>query len=130
MYRLSISWRVRRLARVSLILAAAACGPMRRGAGEPPAVIIFANQSLEQATVYVVAPSREFRRIGTVFAGRTDTLSVPADLTRVGSLNIVARLLARPELPQTGPISMYPGERYRITLPLDVKLLSFLPAGS
>ena len=131
MSSLSVSRCVRRLGPVVLILAAAAaCGPFHRGAGQPPAGVIFTNESLDQATVYVVGPGVEFRRIGTVFAGRTDTLSVPADVTRVGSLNIVARLLARPELPQTGPVSMYPGERYRITLPLDVKLLSFLPAGS
>ncbi len=125
-----ISRRVRRLAPVVSILAAAACGPVRPGTGQPPAAVIFENQSLEQATVYIVAPGIQFRRIGTVFAGRTETLTVPADLTRAGSLNIVARLLARPEVPQTGPVSLYPGERYRVTLPPDAKLLSFLPAGS
>ena len=130
MSSLSVSRCVRRLGPVVLILAAAAaCGPFHRGAGQPPAGVIFTNESLDQATVYVVGPGVEFRRIGTVFAGRTDTLTVTPDLAvRGGNLNIVARLLARPELPQTGPVSVHPGEYYQVTLPPDARLLSFLPA--
>ena len=133
---LSISRCVRRLARcvgclapaVLILAAAAACGPFRRGAGQPPAALIFSNESLDQAAVYVVGPGLEFRRIGTVFAGRTDTLTVPPDLAaRGGPLNIVARLLARSEVPQTGSVNIRPGERYRVTLPPDARLLSFLP---
>jgi len=124
--------RLRRLAPAVLMLAAAAaCGGMRRGNNPPPAVIYFTNESLDQATVYMVGPGLEFRRIGTVSAGRTDTLTVPPDLAaRGGTLNIVARLLARSELPQTGPVSIRPSEHYQVRLPLDAKLLSFLPAGS
>jgi hypothetical protein len=116
---------------VVLILAAtAACGPLRRGAGPPPAALIFTNESLDQATVYIVAPGRDFRRIGTVMAGRTDTLTVPTDLATRGTLNIVARLLARSDLPQTGPVSIRPGEQYEVRLPPNSRLISFLPAGS
>ena len=121
----------RRLAPVLLILAAVAtaCGPLRRGAAPPQATIIFRNESLDQATIYVVAPGRDFRRIGTVFAGRTDTLRVPADLAlRGGTLNIVARMLARSDLPQTGPVSIRPGGQYQVRLPISGRLLSFLPA--
>jgi len=128
---LSIARRLRRFAPAVVLLgAAAACGPLRRGPALAPAVIYFTNESLEQATVYLVGPGLDFRRIGTVFPGRTDTLTVPSDLaTRGGSLNIVARLLARSELPQTGPISLRPGEQYQVRLPIDARLLSFLPAG-
>lgn len=126
-----ISRSIRRLAPVVLMLATSACGPLRRGSDQPPATLIFTNESFEQATVYIVAPGLDFRRVGTVFAGRTETLTVPADLAvRGGSLNIVARLLARSEVPQTGPVSIRPGERYRVTLTSDAKLLSFFPAGS
>jgi len=38
----------------------------------------------------------------------------------------VARLLARSNFPQTGPVSLSPGERYEVTLPMDGRLLSFL----
>jgi hypothetical protein len=132
MSSLSISRCPRRFAPVVLILAAvAACGPLRRGAGPPPAVIYFTNESLHQASVYLVGPGLDFRRIGTVFAGRTDTLTVPADLAARGTtLNIVARLLARSDVPQTGPVSIRPGEQYQATLPLNSRLISFLPAGS
>ena len=131
MSSLSISLSLRRLLpAVFVVGSVAACGPLRRGPAQPPATIIFTNESLDQAAVYVVAPGRDFRRIGTVFAGRTDTLRVPADLAlRAGTLNIVARLLARPMLAQTGPVALRPGGQYRVRLPTDARLLSFLPAG-
>jgi hypothetical protein len=114
---------------LALLLTAAACGSFRRGSGQSSSAIIFSNESLDQAAVYVVSPGVEFRRIGTVIPGRTDTLTVPADLVaRAGTLNIVARLLARPDVPQTGPVSLVPGEKYQVRLTTDAKILSFLPA--
>ena len=126
----SIRRSLRRLTPVALALVAAACGPARRGSGEPPAAIIFSNESLDQATVYIVVPGMDFRRLGTVIPGRTDTLTIPPEFSNRGTLNIVARLLARPDLPQTGPVSVRPGELYNVRLLVDAKLLSFLPAGS
>jgi hypothetical protein len=114
-----------------VLFSAASCGPFRPGTGTPPTVIYFTNQSLDQAAVYIAASGLDFRRIGTVAAGRTETITVPSDLaTRAATVNIVARLLARSELPQTGPVSIRPGERYEVTLPPDARLLSFLPARS
>ena len=101
---------------------------MRRGPIEPPATIVFTNESIDQATVYVVAPGADFRRIGTVIPGRTETLTVPSDFTNRGTVNFVARLLARPEVPQTGTVSISPGRRYQIRLQTDGRMLSFLPA--
>lgn len=122
---------VRRLTPVVLILAAtAACGSARSGPTEPPAVLIFTNESLDQATVYVVAPGVDFRRLGTVIPGRTEMLEVPREFTARGTVNIVARLLARSDLPQTGSVSIRPGERYEVKLQLDGKVISFLPARS
>jgi hypothetical protein len=126
----SISRCLRRLAAVILVLmaGAAACVPLRRGVGPPPARLVFMNESLDQADVFVVIPGVHSRRIGTVMAGRTDTLVVPADLvTRGGNLNIVARLFARSRAVQSGPVSIYPGEQYQVRLPLNGRLLSFLP---
>jgi hypothetical protein len=134
MSTLSISRCLRRLAPGVLILvilvAAAACGPLRRRAGPQPAALIFTNQSLDQASVYIVGSGVDFRRLGTVFAGQTDTLSVPAHLAVRGPLNIVARLLARSDVPQTGPVLIRPGAQYQVKLPLNSRLISFLPAGS
>lgn len=129
MSRLSMNQPLRRFWPVALIVAAA-CGGFARGSGQPETFLIFANESLDQATVYVVSPGVEFRRVGTVLAGRTDTLRVPRDLAaRGGTLNIVARLLARPEVPQTGPVTILPGETYQVRLATDAKILSFLPTG-
>ena len=129
MRHLSLSRIARRLA-PAVLLAAAACASTQKGPPQPRAVIIFQNQSLDQATVYIVSPSIDFIRLGTVFAGRTETLRVPTTVNlNGGSLNIVARLLARPELPQTGPVTINAGETYRVTLPPDGRLLSFLPNG-
>ena len=127
MYSLSIRRRARRLAPMATILfAVAACGPRRQSSAQPSTTIVFSNESIDQATVYVVAPGRDFRRIGTVLAGRTDTLTVPADMANRGAVNIVARLLARPEVPQTGPVTIRPGELYQVRLANDARMLSFL----
>lgn len=117
------------LALVALTFVAA-CGPLRRGGGDSGATIIFTNESMEQVTVYVVGPGSDSRRLGTVFAGRTDTLTVPAAYTTRGSVNIVARMLARSGSPQTGSVSMRPGDVYEVRLPPDARMLTFLPAGS
>lgn len=115
----------------AVVALGGACGPFNKGAGQPPTTIVFRNESIDQATVYVVAPGVEFRRIGTVIPGRTESLTVPTDMVaRAGTLNIVARLLARPEVPQTGPVQLRAGERYEVRLSSDARILSFLPAGS
>ena len=122
---------LRSLVAVVLGVSAAACGRYAKGSGQPPATIVFINESIDQATVYVVAPGVEFRRVGTVIPGRTETLTIPADMiARAGTLNIVARLLARPEVPQTGPVTMRAGERYEVRLSANARIMSFLPAGS
>lgn len=125
-------WYLRRLALAVAVAAAsgaAGCGHFHRGGSSEPALLFFTNESLDQADVFAVAPGVEARRIGTVMAGRTDTLRVPIDLTeRGGSITIVARLLAKNIAPNSGPVSVYSGEAYQVRLPPDEKLLSFLPA--
>jgi hypothetical protein len=114
-----------------LIVVVVACSPHRRGPVQEPAYLVFSNNSLTQADVFIVAPGFGSRRVGTVMSGQTDTLRVPADIaTRGGTVNIVARLLARNQAPQTGPVSIFPGEMYDVRLPTDGRLLSFLPARS
>src|SRR5215218_9529964 len=126
----SVGRRARRLGFVALTLVGTACASGGRGSGQPLATLVFSNESLDQATVYVVAPGADFRRIGTVIPGRTETLTVPAEFTNRGTLNIVARLLARSDVPQTGPVTLRPGERYEVRLQGDGRVLSFLPGGS
>jgi hypothetical protein len=119
-----------RLAPAILVAVAIACGPLRRDS-RPPAVLAFTNDSFAQADVFIVAQGLGARRIGTVMAGRTDTLVVPSGITdRGGGLNVVARLLGRSYVPQTGLVSILPGERYDVKLSTDGRILSFLPARS
>ena len=60
-----------------------------------------------------VVPTTQFLDYLTLF---------PADLTNRGTLNIVARLLARNELPQTGPVTINPGDRYHVRLTVDERI--------
>jgi hypothetical protein len=114
-----------------LTLASAACASAGHRSGQPAASLIFRNESPTTATVYVVAPGVERRRIGTVIPGQTETLTVPAHLAARGaSLNISRDSLAQGERPQTGPILIHPGDRYEVRLTSDLIFLSFLPAGS
>ena len=127
------SWRV-----IALVLLAtfAACARNRSGqdmgnlGDEPaePTTIEFRNESLAQADVFVVLSSSERRKLGTVFAGRTETLTIPSELARRGSVNIVARLLARSRAPSTGSLALSPGARLSVRLPMDEKALYVLPA--
>jgi hypothetical protein len=114
---------------LAVVAAAAACGPFRSRPDSERALLYFTNQSLDQADVFAVVPGSEAVRIGTVFAGRTDTLVVPPGIVNRGdNINVVARLLARSNAPQTGPITIRPGARWEVRLPLDAKLLVALPA--
>ena len=113
---------------VAIVLAVtAACGPLRRPAAQEQAILSFTNESLDQADVYAVAGTQSVR-IGTVLAGRTERLVVPPDIAFRGSnVNVVARLLAQSNRPQTGPITLRPGERLEIRLPMDQRALVVLP---
>lgn len=111
-----------------VLLAMSACiGRSFRGSDDP-ALVIFTNDALDQATVYIVGPASDFRRIGVVSAGRTDTLKVSSELVTRGTVNIVVRMLAQSAMPQTGSVSMAPGEAYVVRLPPDARMLTFLPA--
>ena len=126
----TIGPRLTLIAFAAAALGAAACGPFHRGAGQPPAYLYFTNESLDQADVYAALPGNQPIRIGTVMAGRTDTLTVPPDIVGRGqNVNIVARLLARSSAPSSGPIPLHPGDRLVVRLPVDQKLLVVLPTG-
>ena len=112
-----------------LTTAAAACGPAR-GGSTPAAVLLFENQSMEQADVYAVSSSGGTPiRIGTVFAGRREPLNVRGTaLGGGGSMQIVARLLGSSRAPRSTPLSLSPGERLIVTLSSDGNMLTVLPA--
>ena len=127
---LTLTNRIRPIVLALVAAGAVACGPFRKNAGPPPAYLFFTNESLDQADVYATVPGNQPLRIGTVFAGRTDTLTVPPELASRGeNINVFARLLAQSARPSSGPIPIHPGDRLEIRLPVDQKTLVVLPTG-
>lgn len=115
---------------VAAASALAGCGPFHRSS-EPQSVIFFRNQSPDQADVYAIGSGGDPIRIGTVFAGRTETLRVPTSVTGGSSrVNIVARIFASGRLVVTGPFTLMPGDSMDVTLTSDEKILSVLPSRS
>jgi hypothetical protein len=112
------------------LAGAAACGHFGMGSGgASDGLIVFHNESIDQADVFVVAPGTSFERIGTVFPGRTDTLRVRASILATGSgVNVVARLLARSNTPSTGSIPLHSGDMFDVRLTSDGRTLTALPS--
>jgi class 3 adenylate cyclase len=116
------------VALAAAVAGAAACGPFRHSSAQAPALLYFTNESLDQADIFAVVSSGQRIRIGTVMAGRTETLTIPPDIAARGdNVNVVARLLARNVTPSSGPIPIHPGDRLQVRLPVDQKVLVVLP---
>jgi hypothetical protein len=136
--RRSISRRLSVVARrtvlaVSLVAASSACARVHHSEDEPtepvePAQIVFVNESLDQADIFASSQGGETIRIGTIQAGRTETLNVPQQFVSRGSVIIVVRLLARSGILRTAPISIGAGDRFEVRLPINGTQLTVLPA--
>jgi hypothetical protein len=112
----------------TLFAFGAACGPFHTGSPDQRARLIFSNESLDQADVYAAGSDGFPVRVGTVFAGRTDTLSLPESVANQGgSVNIFARLFARSGVPQSGQVYVRPGDQLYVRLTSDEKFLVVLP---
>lgn len=124
--------RLQVLAAVTLLVAGSACGRLFTTNSEADeaerAIVIFTNQSLDQADVFAVVPGNTPLRMGTVMAGRSDTLLVPVQAVNQGNFNIIARLLGRNYMPSTGPVTIRPGDALDVRLGLNDKFLSAVPA--
>ena len=113
-----------------LVAAVGSCGPFHPGAepGTGPTTVVFQNESLDQADLFAVRQSAGALRIGTVMAGRTDTLMIDTGTVPAGeSVDFVARLLASRNTPHSGPVALLPGQWLTVTLPLTANILSVLP---
>jgi hypothetical protein len=110
------------------LLASAACGPFHMGSRER-ATLIFSNESIDQADVYATIGSSQTVRIGTVFALRTDTLTVPTSVTEQagGQTQIVARILAHSYRPASGPFTLRSSDVVRVRLTSDERSLFITP---
>ena len=121
---------VRGIALVLSLATTAACGPFHRGA-EPESVVVFHNQSADQADVYALGMGGDPTRIGTVFAGKTETLRVnQAIIGGANRVNVIARIFPGGRVVSTGPFSLGPGDSMDVTLSTDERILSVLPSAS
>ena len=114
-----------------LALGGACHGGKPRPAADPDAVatVLFTNESLDQADVFAVPGGGTRVRLGAVLPGRTETFTLDRSaLGGTGSLVIVARLLARSNMPDTGPLTLIGGQRIAVRLSSDARTLSVLPA--
>lgn len=67
-------------------------------------------------------------RIGTVMPGRTETIVVPSALVNGGgTINVYARPLGRDDGPDSGPLTLSPGEALSVRLPMNQRMLIVLP---
>lgn len=126
--------RRRRALACCLVLAVTAgCAHSRRSDARSkpePTIVVFRNESLHQADVYAVRDGGAGSvRLGTVMAGHTDTLTIPpAALPRGAGVDFVARLLARSRTLRSGRVTVSPGDRLALTLPVTENSLVLLPA--
>jgi hypothetical protein len=112
----------------AVAVSAAACGPFHRGSGPPDPVVLFKNDSPDQADVYALGSGGEPIRIGTVFGAQSELLRVPTSVTGgANRVNIIARIFPSGRAVVSGPFSLAPGDTMNVTLPSDEKLLSVLP---
>jgi len=129
--------RARRALMLLTLAALSACAHNKKGKdignvseaeANEPTTLEFKNESLAQADVFIASSGSGARRIGTVFAGRTETLTVPREVAGRGTITVFARLLARTRTPSTGSIALSPGTHLSIRLPMDERSLYVLPA--
>ncbi|HEX2780153.1 MAG TPA: hypothetical protein VHM30_11680 [Gemmatimonadaceae bacterium] len=112
-----------------LALSAIACGPPRTaGAGGAAEIlIIFRNESLNQADLFVVGSVSEQARVGSVYGNHTDTLSF--DLRSVsgsGTLSMLARVRQTGRVVRSPLVALHKGDILRVTLPMSETMLNAL----
>jgi len=117
------------IALIAAAFALTACGPFRHGASQPDAIVVFHNQSPDQADVFALGSGGDPIRIGTVFAGKTESLRVPETVTGGSNrVNVIARVFPTGRIVSSGPFSVEPGGSMDVTLTSDEKMMSVLPS--
>jgi hypothetical protein len=110
------------------VVMLAACGPFHHSS-QADSVIVFRNQSSDQADVFALSEGGAAIRIGTVFPLRTETLRVPTSaLGGSYRVNIIARIFASSRIVASGAFSLGPGDSMDVTLPPEENILSALPS--
>lgn len=118
----------RTLAGAVLAVTATACGPFHRG-GQEDAVVVFHNQSIDQADVYAIGAGGQPIRVGTVFGNKTETLRIPSDIIAAANrVNIVVRVFPSSRIVASGPFALGPGDSMDVTLPSEENQIAVLPS--
>jgi hypothetical protein len=113
----------------ALLALPEACGPFHRGQ-VTQGQIVFVNQSIDQADVYAAGPDGNPVRIGTVLAGRTETLTVPSSVvSQAGNMTVSVHILAGRTI-TSGSFSLGSGDTMQVRLPPDERSLVVLPGGA
>ena len=113
--------RLRALAAVmaaTCLLGTSGCRP-RLSESEPVDTVpmVFANETVDKATVFVGMEGESARRVGAVLGGETATLRVPKRFYENGRLNVWAELRGSRRTPWLELRDVRPDEELRLRLP-------------
>jgi hypothetical protein len=134
----SMYGRIRAFLAPAVVCAGFACasagsnahpGRSRQATDNRGATVYFKNDSWDQVAVYAFTTGLSRTRIGTVMAGRADTLTIPSMMINApGGVNISTVPLGKNEVSETGPLMFRVGEAVEISQPGNQQILVVLPA--
>jgi len=99
-----------------LLAGPVGCHPQRTGTAESTVPIVFANETIDKADVWIFATDLPRRRLGTVLGGETTTLRAPRTFFARGYILIEAEQRGR----QSASVDLYnanPDDELRVRLP-------------
>jgi len=103
---------------VTCLFGTAGCRP-RLSESDPVETVpmVFANETMERATVFVGTEGESARRVGVVLGGETATLRVPRRFYENGRMNVWAELRRSPRTPWLELRDLRSDEELRVRLP-------------
>jgi len=118
---------------LGLAVSVVGCGRLHTGEAEGDvcngATVYFSNESLDEAAVYAVSGSQQVR-IGTVMAGRSDTLALSPTSLSNGTVYFVVRPLASSRVVSSGPVALHGCDAISLRLPSVQNTIIVLPPRS
>ena len=100
------------------LLGAAGCRP-RLSESNPAETVpmVFSNETMERAAVFVGMEGESARRVGVVLGGETATLRVPKRFYANGRMSVWSELRGSPRTPWLDLRDLRPDEELRVRLP-------------